>query len=132
MADRKLTIGAVEIVALTDAEAPFPLAQVFPGVEAGRWAPYRERYPAFFADAGAWRSRFGSYLVRAPGRTILVDTGIGPGPVAGLGGACGASARSSTRRTGLWRCPRPRTGRPPPSPRLRGAPHEHRPGIYTV
>ncbi len=90
MADAKLTIGAVEIVALTDAEAPFPLAQVFPRVEAGRWAPYRERYPAFFADAGTWRSRFGSYLVRAPDRTILVDTGSGPGPVAGLGGACGA------------------------------------------
>ncbi len=90
MADRKLTIGAVEIVALTDAEAPFPLAQVFPGVEAARWAPYRERYPECFADAGIWRSHFGSYLVRAPGRTILVDTGIGPGPVAGLGGAGGA------------------------------------------
>ena len=90
MADGKLTIGAVEIVALTDAEALFPLAQVFPGVAAARWALYRERYPAFFADAGTWRSRFGVYLVRAPGRTILVDTGIGPGPVAGLGGASGA------------------------------------------
>ena len=90
MTGMSATIGKIEIVALTDTKAPFPLGAVFPRVDAARWAPWRERYPATFADAGTWTAQFGSFLLRAPGRTILVDTGVGPGPVAGLAAARGA------------------------------------------
>src|SRR3989337_720073 len=87
----KLTIGNVEIVALTDAEGPFPykLGQVFPTVQPAQWEPFRQRYPKLFVDAETWHNHFGCYLVRSRGRTILVDTVIGPGPVEILGGLRG-------------------------------------------
>ena len=84
----KLTVGNVEIVALTDAEGPFPfkLSQVFPTAKAAQWEPFRKRYPQLFVDADTWHNHYGCYLVRSRGRSILVDTGIGPGPVEILGG----------------------------------------------
>ena len=87
----KLTVGNVEIVALTDGEGPFPfkLSQVFPTAKAAQWEPFRKRYPQLFVDADTWHNHYGCYLVRSRGRTILVDTGIGPGPVEILGGARG-------------------------------------------
>jgi glyoxylase-like metal-dependent hydrolase (beta-lactamase superfamily II) len=70
----------VEITALTDIEGPFfKLNQLFPGVRAEQWEPYLARYPWTFADARTLYGRVGSYLLRSPGRTLLVDTGIGPG-----------------------------------------------------
>ena len=80
MAPEKLQVGNVEILDLTDAAAPFfrPLTEVFPGVTAEQWAPYRERYPSAFAADGSWHAHFGSFLVRSQGRTLLIDTGIGP------------------------------------------------------
>ncbi len=87
----KLTVGNVEIVSLTDAEGPFPflLSQVFPSVQPAQWETYRQRYPQVFVDADTWHNHFGCYLVRSRGRTILIDTGIGPGPVEILGGLRG-------------------------------------------
>jgi glyoxylase-like metal-dependent hydrolase (beta-lactamase superfamily II) len=77
---RSLTVGEVEIFALTDVEGPFfRLNQIFPGVRAEQWRPYMRRYPWAFADAHTLYGRVGSYLLRAPGHTLLVDTGIGPG-----------------------------------------------------
>jgi glyoxylase-like metal-dependent hydrolase (beta-lactamase superfamily II) len=77
---RSIIIGEVEITALTDVEGPFfRLNQLFPGVRAAQWAPYFERYPWAFADAHTLYGRVGCYLLRAPGHTLLVDTGIGPG-----------------------------------------------------
>jgi glyoxylase-like metal-dependent hydrolase (beta-lactamase superfamily II) len=52
------------------------------------WAPIRERYPEVF-DGGVWYSRAGSFIVRAPDTTMRIDTGVGPGPVALLGGVRG-------------------------------------------
>ena len=77
---KKLVVGEVEIVALTDVEgAFFRLDQIFPGVRAEQWWPYLRRYPWAFADAHTLYGRVGSYLLRARGHTLLVDTGIGPG-----------------------------------------------------
>jgi glyoxylase-like metal-dependent hydrolase (beta-lactamase superfamily II) len=77
---KSLTVGEVEILALTDVEgAFFRLNQIFPGVRAEQWWPYMRRYPWAFADAHTLYGRVGSYLLRAPGHTLLVDTGIGPG-----------------------------------------------------
>jgi hypothetical protein len=54
MAEGKLTVGNVDILALTDGEGdfPFPLSQLFPSVPAEAWTPFRQRYPELF-----WRPR---------------------------------------------------------------------------
>ncbi len=85
---KSLRVGGVEVVALTDVEGPFfGLGQIFPGVEAGQWGPYMERYPFVFADARTLHGRVGAYLLRLPGgRTVLVDTGVGPSAMGQGGG----------------------------------------------
>ena len=82
MGEGKLSIGKVEVVSLTDVEVnyPIPLSQIFPDVPASDWEPYRERYPHMFGGPDHYRGNYRSYLVRSQGRTILVDTGAGPGP----------------------------------------------------
>ena len=79
MAESKLSVGNVEVLALTDSEGdfPFPLSQLFPGVSAQDWAPFRQRYPELFSGPDTWRNHYGCYVLRSQGRTILVDTGIG-------------------------------------------------------
>ena len=94
MATSKLSVGNVEVLALTDMEGrdfPVPLSQVFPGVSAEAWAPFRERYPEMFNGPDSWRMCIDCYIIRSEGRTILVDTGVGsmatnPGTVAFLAG----------------------------------------------
>ena len=92
MQDGRIAIGDVEVYELTDAAGPFPmpLDQVFPTVAPEQWEPYRQRYPRAFAGPNTWGTRVGCFLVRSAGRTILVDTGIGPGPVEIFGGMQGA------------------------------------------
>jgi glyoxylase-like metal-dependent hydrolase (beta-lactamase superfamily II) len=82
MVSRALQVGNVTILELTDAAGPFavPLSQLLPGVSAAQWAPYRERHPETFAGEDISHTHFGSYLLRSDGRTLLVDTGIGPDP----------------------------------------------------
>ena len=82
MPEGRLTVGNVEILALSDQPIvdyhPFPLlSQLFPSVPAEAWAPYRQRYPEVFGGPDIWRSHYGCYLLRSQGRTILVDTGAG-------------------------------------------------------
>jgi glyoxylase-like metal-dependent hydrolase (beta-lactamase superfamily II) len=82
MGSGSLRIGNVEVMALLDARVkrfPFDLSQIFPGVPTDAWEPYRVRYPALFPDADGWSPEVCCYLIRSGGRTILVDTGIGPG-----------------------------------------------------
>ncbi|MFQ5696079.1 MAG: MBL fold metallo-hydrolase, partial [Terriglobia bacterium] len=93
MTESKLSVGNVEVLALTDGggEFPFPLSQLFPAVSAEAWAPFRQRSPEMFAAPDIWNNRFGCYLLRSQGRTILMDTGIGstatnPGTVTTLAG----------------------------------------------
>jgi glyoxylase-like metal-dependent hydrolase (beta-lactamase superfamily II) len=80
MTDTRMRIGDVEILALSDAivDYPWPLDELYPGVPPAAWAPYRERYPEAFGGEGVYRSDYGCYLVRSGGRTVLVDTGMGP------------------------------------------------------
>src|SRR5215203_5287004 len=76
---RSITVGSVDISALTDMEgAFFRLDQIFPGVMEDQWEPYLHRYPWAFADRETLRGRVGSYVLRIPGGTVLVDTGVGP------------------------------------------------------
>ena len=65
-----ITVGRVEITALTDMEgAFFGLDQIFPGVAREQWDPYVRRYPWAFADGDTLWGRVGSYLLRSPERT---------------------------------------------------------------
>jgi glyoxylase-like metal-dependent hydrolase (beta-lactamase superfamily II) len=79
MAANKLSVGNVEVLALTDhvGDFPMPLSQVFPTVPEDAWAPFRQRYPELFSGPETWRNHYGCYLLRSQGRTILVDTGLG-------------------------------------------------------
>jgi glyoxylase-like metal-dependent hydrolase (beta-lactamase superfamily II) len=76
---KSIKVGSVNITALTDIEgAFFQLDQIFPGVMQDQWEPYLHRYPWAFADRETLRGRVGSYVLRSPEGTVLVDTGVGP------------------------------------------------------
>ena len=79
MAENKLFVGNVEVLALTDhaGDFPMPLSQLFPNVPADAWEPFRQRYPEVFSGPDTWHNHYGCYLLRSQGRTILVDTGLG-------------------------------------------------------
>ncbi|MBI4329272.1 MAG: MBL fold metallo-hydrolase [Chloroflexi bacterium] len=86
MADR-VTIGNVEVRAFVDAAPPsgFPPAQFFPDVPSSAWEPYK----SLLDGQGNFRTNFGFFLLRSVGRTVLVDTGLGPGPFEQFGGVRG-------------------------------------------
>jgi glyoxylase-like metal-dependent hydrolase (beta-lactamase superfamily II) len=93
VAENKLFVGNVEVLALTDhaGDFPMPLSQLFPTVPADAWEPFRQRYPELFSGPDTWHNHYGCYLLRSEGRTILVDTGLGsnatsPGAVQKFGG----------------------------------------------
>jgi glyoxylase-like metal-dependent hydrolase (beta-lactamase superfamily II) len=75
-------VGSLEVVALLDAHGPFTLRDRFAAFpEAGDrdWAAAERIDPGAFGDNGAWILDFRCFAVRRPdGRTLLVDTGIGP------------------------------------------------------
>ena len=73
-----MVIGSAELLPLTDAVGNLgALDELYPGVPEPAWGPFRRLYPGLFAG-DAWRVPFTCYLLRADGRTVLVDTGGGP------------------------------------------------------
>ena len=80
MGTSRITVGDVEISHLYDLVADFPMTldHLFPTVPAQAWEPYRREYPSLFGPGNVPRFHVGCYLIRSRGRTILVDTGIGP------------------------------------------------------
>jgi glyoxylase-like metal-dependent hydrolase (beta-lactamase superfamily II) len=73
-----VVVGELQVDALLDADGSFTTYyEAFPEAGEGDWAPWQERHPDLF-DCGRWRLPFRSYLIRGGGRTILVDTGVGP------------------------------------------------------
>ena len=88
MAGDKIAIGSVEIISLVDVEIDHPLSldRILPEVPTAAWEPYLQRYPGAFGGPNVWRVQMGGYLLRSQGRTILVDTGLGPaGALVGAG-----------------------------------------------
>ena len=85
-----MRVGEAEIVALTDMNCsyPTPLTELWPKVPYDAWEPYRELYPDTF-EGERMRIEIGCYLVRSQGKTILIDTGYGPGPIDYIGGLRG-------------------------------------------
>src|SRR5437867_7601449 len=76
MPDNVIRVGDVEILALSDGSLEFDLCNFFPTIPEDEWQPYG----AHLTEAHKVRFNLGSYLIRADGRTILVDTGLGPPP----------------------------------------------------
>src|SRR5919204_7025393 len=90
MGSFRMTVGAVEIMALTDMNLvfPLPLKELWAEVPLEAWESYRERYPDTFAG-DYMRLEIGCYVVRSQSRTILIDTGYGDGPIESIGGPRG-------------------------------------------
>ncbi|MGH4030091.1 MBL fold metallo-hydrolase [Actinomycetota bacterium Odt1-20B] len=73
--------GGLEVLALLDAEGPFPrpARPTFPGATEADWASARRLDPAAFGPDDAWLLAFRCFAVRRPGgRVTIVDTGVGP------------------------------------------------------
>ncbi len=88
MAGPKVTVGDVEIIALVDTPFEFPWKLFFPDRDPAEFDAYRNLYPRSTGD-GNFRTQAGAYVIRSQGQTNLCDTGIGPGPIAMLGGIRG-------------------------------------------
>jgi glyoxylase-like metal-dependent hydrolase (beta-lactamase superfamily II) len=70
---KKARVGDVEVVALVDAMQGYGAAQCYPN------APdVAERYREHLTPEGHIPLTFACFLLRAAGRTLLVDTGLGP------------------------------------------------------
>jgi glyoxylase-like metal-dependent hydrolase (beta-lactamase superfamily II) len=76
MASHVLRVGDVEIMALSDGMLEFDLCNFFPTIPSDEWGPYESHLHDHKV-----RFNLGSYLIRSSGRTILIDTGLGPRPV---------------------------------------------------
>jgi glyoxylase-like metal-dependent hydrolase (beta-lactamase superfamily II) len=81
----KATVGDCEIISLTDVQMQFPWSMFLPNVPIAEIEAYRDLYPETFGQ-GMFKTDAAAYAVRSGGKTVLVDTGIGPGPVTMLGG----------------------------------------------
>src|SRR5256885_10408300 len=76
MPNNTIRVGNVEILALSDGLLEFDLCNFFPTIPQEQWQPYE----AHLTEEHHVRFNLGSFLVRSEGRTILVDTGLGPNP----------------------------------------------------
>jgi glyoxylase-like metal-dependent hydrolase (beta-lactamase superfamily II) len=99
MPANKITVGNCEIVSLTDLEMQFPWSMFFPGLKEEDYEAYRAIYPACYGE-GRFKTDAGAYAIRSAGKTIVVDTGLGPGPHPWLAGANGKLA-DDMRRKGI-------------------------------
>lgn len=99
----KFQLGETEVIRITDATAPFPYPsdKVFPTVTAGEWEAIRQRYPGSFINPTTFWGQVSCYLIRRPGRTILVDTGLGPANPAVPPGGVSGQLLAGLRREGV-------------------------------
>jgi glyoxylase-like metal-dependent hydrolase (beta-lactamase superfamily II) len=82
---KSMRVGQVEIVSVIDSIFNCPLNIGFPAVSAERW----QQVDPASAQRGIAPLTVGTFLVRTPRRTLLVDTGIGPAGAPGFGIAPG-------------------------------------------
>ena len=76
MADRT-KVGDVEILSFIDmVPPPYDPEGFFPDVKRSQWQPYESDH----LENGNLQLYYGCFALRAGGQTILVDTGMGPGP----------------------------------------------------
>lgn len=74
----RTTLGEVEIVRLPDAVGVLgTFVELYEGTSGEDWEPYHTLYPEL-VHGSAWRLPVPVYVLRAGGRTLLFDTGVGP------------------------------------------------------
>lgn len=83
-----VVVGKTQIIALTDTLMQFPWSVFLPSVARADIDAYKAAYPGSFSGDN-FGTRAGAYVIRSEGKTILCDTGVGPGPHAWLGGLTG-------------------------------------------
>ena len=84
MADR-IRVGNAEIVFALDMIPPArPPDAFFESVTATDWEPYQD-----ILEDGQIQLYYGHFFVRSMGKTVMVDTGMGPGPHADRGNVRG-------------------------------------------
>ncbi len=88
MSSDKITVGNCEIISVHDLDLNFPSKMVFPNIAAADFDAYKDVYPTAFGPVGI-AADCGGYAIRSGGKTIIVDTGFGPGPIPMLGGLKG-------------------------------------------
>ena len=90
MGSFRMQVGNAEILALSDMNVGMdaPMQELWPEVPPDAWKAYSELYPGAF-DGDRMRLEVACYLVRSQGKTILIDTGFGAGPVKAIGGRRG-------------------------------------------
>ncbi len=76
MPSNTIRVGNVEIMALSDGMLEFDLCNFFPTIPGDDW----KQYESHLTEEHKVRFNLGSYLIRTDGRTVLVDTGLGPKP----------------------------------------------------
>ena len=74
MPSNKLTIGNVEITSVTDGLLAFDLCNFFPEIPAENWEPYADHLTADHKV----QFNLACFVIRSEGKTIAVDTGLGP------------------------------------------------------
>ena len=76
MPGNKLTIGNVEITSLSDGLLEFDLCDFFPAIPKEDWRGHEHH----LTPEGNLSLNVACFLIRSDGRTIAVDTGMGPKP----------------------------------------------------
>ncbi|HUF54036.1 MAG TPA: MBL fold metallo-hydrolase [Dehalococcoidia bacterium] len=88
MPGHTVRLGDVEVISFTDVTMRFPWQVMFPNVPSAELEQYRDLYPECWSEVG-FVTDAGAYAIRSSGKTIVVDTGLGPGPHAWLRNASG-------------------------------------------
>lgn len=82
----RATIGRLEIIGVADARpAPVDPLRSYPDVPRADWEACRQ----WLTSDGLFQPDLGCFVVRGPQGVVLIDAGIGPGPVPYLGEARG-------------------------------------------
>ena len=76
MPNNVIRVGNVEIMSLSDGMLEFDLCNFFPTIPEDSW----QGHESDLTEEHKVRFNLGSFLIRSQGRTILVDTGLGPKP----------------------------------------------------
>ena len=71
-----IRVGDVEVMCLSDGMLEFDLCNFFPTIPEENW----QNRESHLTPEHKVRFNLGSYLIRGGGRTVLVDTGLGPRP----------------------------------------------------
>ena len=114
MTRNRLTVGKVEVVAVSDGGIEFAADDFFPDVPKEAWTPYR----GLLGEGHELLLNLGSFVLLSEGKTVLIDAGLGEGqsgPWKGTGG--GLIADLERNGIGVGRRGHSHLHAPPPRPR---------------